>query len=290
MGIERTALFHLATSRRFEVGVKRLPGGEALAWRAASRYVAGRSRSGALAGVERLLEQGLGVSVDLFGERVDSAAADRVQADYLSLAAALPAPPADVWLSADLSHLALASDAAAVAERLASIAGALPAGRRVQVGAEGAATTDAALGCVLAVARRGLADRLGATVQANLERSPGDLEALTEAGVHVRLVKGAYVEPTGAHPFGEPTDLAFLRLAFRLADGGGPFSLATHDVRLREAVLLARGPVPVEQLLGVRSDALPQLARRGVPTRVYVPYGPDWFRYWMRRVAESHGA
>ncbi len=199
-----------------------------------------------------LLEQGHGVSVDLFGERVrDPAAADRVAADYLELAGALP-PPADVWLSVDLSHLALDADSVAVAERLAAIARALPAGRRVQVGAEEAAQTDAVLACVLDVAARGLADRLGATVQANLVRAPADADALAEARVHVRLVKGAYVETTGVHPYGEPTDVAFLRLGFRLARRGASWSMATHDARLREALLLAHGQMPVEQLLGVR--------------------------------------
>lgn len=291
MGLARTALFRLATNSRFERQVKRLPGGEAAAWRAASRYVAGRSMDDALATAGRLLAQGHGVSVDLFGERVeDPATADRVRDDYVALAAALPSPPADAWLSVDLSHLALATDATAGAERLAAIAGALPAGRRVQVGAEGAAMTDAVLACVLDVAGRGLADRLGATVQANLMRSPADVQALTAAGIHVRLVKGAYVEPAGAYPFGEPTDMAYLRLAFGLAEAGAPFSLATHDGRMREALLLARGPVPVEQLFGVRPDVLEALAGRGVPARVYLPYGPNWFRYWMRRVAESRGA
>ena len=66
--------------------------------------------------------------------------------------------------------------------------------------------------------------------------------------------------------------------------------MATHDGRLREALLLAHGPVPVEQLLGVRPKALDELHDRGVPTRAYVPYGADWFRYWMRRLAESRGA
>ena len=66
--------------------------------------------------------------------------------------------------------------------------------------------------------------------------------------------------------------------------------MATHDGRLREALLLAHGPVPVEQLLGVRPEALDELRDRGVPTRVYVPYGADCFRYWMRRLAESRGA
>ena len=291
VGIDRRVLFRLATSQRFERMVKRVPGGEAAAWRAASRYVAGASRSDAVDGAARLTGQGHAVSVDLFGERiVDPGAADRVLEAYLELIGALPRPPADVWLSVDLSHLALVTDPSRTAERLAEIARGLPAGRRVQVGAEEAAHTDAVLACVLDVAGRGLAERVGATVQANLVRSPADADALAAAGVHVRLVKGAYVETTGAHAFGEPTDVALLRLAFRLAEREVPWSLATHDARLREAVLLAHGPVAVEQLLGVRPDALDDLHARGVPTRVYVPYGAEWFRYWVRRVAESRGA
>jgi proline dehydrogenase len=290
MGLGRSVLFRLATSERLERAVKRVPGGELAAWRAASRYVAGRSRSGALATVEMLLDGGHGVSVDLFGERVSvPAVADQVLEDYLALVAALPPPPADVWLSVDLSHLGLGAGAAA-ADRLAAIADALPVGRRVQVGAEEAALTDPVQACVLAVAAGGLADRLGATVQANLVRSSADTDALADAGVHVRLVKGAYVEATGAHPYGEPTDVAFLRLGFRLAERGAAWSMATHDGRLREALLLAHGSVSVEQLLGVRPEALDELHDRGVPTRVYVPYGADWFRYWMRRLAESRGA
>jgi proline dehydrogenase len=289
MGLDRRIMFRLATSERLERGVKRVPGGEPAAWRAASRYLAGRSRREALVAVEALLERGHGVSVDLFGERVsDPAVADRVLEDYLALVAALP--PGDVWLSVDLSHLALSAGAAAVADRLAAVAEALPPGRRVQVGAEELALADPIQACVLAVAARGLADRLGATVQANLVRSAADADALADAGVHVRLVKGAYVEPTGAHPFGEPTDVAFLRLGFRLAERGAAWSMATHDGRLREALLLAHGRVPVEQLLGVRPEVLDELHDRGVPTRIYVPYGPDWFRYWLRRLTESRGA
>ena len=291
MGLDRVALFRLVTSERLERVVKRAPGGEAVAWRAASRYVAGRSRDDALDTAARLLGQGHGVSVDLFGERVrDPAVADRALEDDLALAGAVPVPPADVWLSVDLSHLALGTGASAVAARLAAIARALPAGRRVQVGAEEAAQTDAVLACVLDVAADGLADRLGATVQANLLRSPADADALADAGVHVRLVKGAYVETTGAHPHGEPTDVAFLRLGFRLAERGAAWSIATHDARLREALLLAHGRVPVEQLLGVRPEFLHELRACVVPTRVYVPYGADWFRYWLRRLAESRRA
>ncbi len=276
---------------RLERTVKALPGGEATAWRFASRYVAGHSRREALRAATDLLRRGHGVSIDLFGEMVhDQAVADSVTEDYLALLTALPTPPSDVWLSVDLSHLALDTDPEGAANRLAAVAGALPAGRRVQVGAEDAGHTDAVLRCVLDVAGRGLADRLGATIQANLVRSPDDADALVAAGVHVRLVKGAYIEPAGAHPYGEATDIAYLRLALRLAAGCAAWSLATHDGRLREAVVLALGPVSVEQLLGVRPDVLDELHGRGVATRVYVPYGQDWFRYWLRRVAESRGA
>ena len=291
VGLDRAVLFRLATSERLERAVKILPVGEAMVWRAASRYVGGRSRGQALATATTLLERGHAVSVDLFGERLsDPGAADRVVEDYVELAGALPPLASEAWLSVDLTHLALDTDACAVADRLAAIALALPAGRRVQVGAEDVARNDAIVACVLDVAARGLADRLGATVQANLLRSPADADALAQAGVHVRLVKGAYVEATGVHPYGEATDVAFLRLGFRLSEHGATWSMATHDGRLREALLLAHGPLPVEQLFGVRPEILDELHTRGIPTRVYVPYGPDWYRYWLRRVAESRGA
>ena len=256
-----------------------------------SRYVAGRSRSDALAAVAQLSAQGHGASVDLFGEHVrDAARADRVVEEYVELAAALPAPPADVWLSVDLSHLALDVDTSAATERLAAIVEALAPGRRVQVGAEEAARTDAVLACVMAVAGRGLSDRLGATVQANLVRSPADADALADAGVHVRLVKGAYVEPAGVHRYGEPTDVAYLRLAFQLAERGALWSMATHDARLREALLLAHARRRSSNCSACGPKRSPSSGTRDVPTRVYVPYGNDWFRYWLRRVAESRGA
>ena len=122
MGLGRSVLFRLATASRLELAVKRVPGGEPAAWGAASRYVAGRSRSGALAALEMLLERGHGVSVDLFGERVsDPAVADQVLEACLGLVAALPPPPADVWLSLDLSHFALGAGVAAAADRLAAV-------------------------------------------------------------------------------------------------------------------------------------------------------------------------
>jgi proline dehydrogenase len=290
--LDRTILFHLVTSKRLERAVRAVPQGEALAWRQASRYVAGRTAADALRVVERLHRQGVAGTVDQFGEMVtDPGVTERATRDYLSLARRLAELPPRTWLAVDLTHLGLHRDPAACAGHLAAIAEALPEGRRVQVGAEDHDSTDAVLSCVLDVAARGLAGRLGATVQANLHRTPRDLDRLVEAGVHVRLVKGAYVEPAEhALPYGEPTNLAFLRLALTLAGSAAPFALATHDGVLREAVLAAHGPVEVEHLLGVRPEVIDALAGRDLPVRVYIPYGHNWFRYWMRRLAESRGA
>lgn len=292
MSVSRDVLFRLVTNERLERVVRSVPPGERLAWKAASRYVAGGTVEDAVRVARGLHQRGVACTIDQFGELVrDPAVARRVTDGYLRLARELGGMPDGLWLAVDLSHLGIDIDPPGCADRLAEIARALPAGRRIQVGAEDAGRADAVLACVLDVAGRGMADRLGTTAQANLRRTPSDLERLVAAGVHIRLVKGAYVEPAGrALPYGEPTDVAYLRLAHRLAAAGAPFALATHDGVLREALLSALGPVPVEHLFGVRPEVLTDLVAREVPVRVYVPYGHNWFRYLMRRLAESRGA
>src|SRR6202040_4359174 len=75
-----------------------------------------------------------------------------------------------------------------------------------------------------------------------------------------------------------------------LRAAGARVTLATHDAALRDGLLAELGPMDVEMLLGVRPEDHGPLRARGVTPRLYVPYGRDWFRYWMRRVAESQGA
>jgi hypothetical protein len=96
-----------------------------------------------------------------------------------------------------------------------------------------------------------------------------------------------------SHPtlvWGDETDVAFIRLAHLRHEAGARSALATHDPVLREALLASLGPVQVEMLFGVRRDDIRSLTERGVPTRLYVPFGGAWFRYWMRRLAEAQGA
>lgn len=285
----RRPLFALATSDRFELVVRGSARSEALAYRLASRYVAGTTAEDAFATARRLAERGVLSSLDFFGERAsDPVEADRVTDAYVALAGRVGSEAPGSYLSVDLSHLALDEPGDAVRRRLGRIAEALPAGVLLQVGAEEAAQADRILDTVLAVARAG--GRVAATLQANLRRSVSDALALVDAGVPIRLVKGAYVEqPEVAHAWGDATDLAFVNLAYSLHRSGATVWLATHDPVLREALLPALPGAGVEMLLGVRPDDQVTLAARGIPVRVYMPYGDGWFRYAMRRLAESRG-
>ena len=267
--------------------MRAVPGGERVAYRRAGRYFAGTRAEDALACARRLAAAGLASSIDFFGENVsDPIEADRVTDHYVALAQALDQAREDTFLSIDLSHIGLDEPGEAVQRRLERIAAALPAGRRIQVGAEQERRADRILATVSAGARtHGL---VSATIQANLKRSPADAHALAERGVPIRLVKGAYDEdPQVALPWGEPTDLAFLELAHELHANGAEVAIATHDATLREALLRALPGIGVEMLLGVRSADASVLAARGVPVTIYVPYGDGWFRYAMRRWAES---
>jgi proline dehydrogenase len=285
----RRALFALATSAGWERAVRAVPGGERAASRLARGYVAGTRQEDALACAHRLAAAGLACSIDYFGESVsDPTEADRVTDHYVALAKMLERARVDAFLSIDLSHIGLDQPGEAVRRRLERIAAALPAGRRIQVGAEEESRADRILAAVSAVAREGGA--VSATVQANLKRSRADAQALAEGGVPVRLVKGAYVEdPQVARPWGEATDLAFVELAHELHASGAEVAIATHDAVLREALVRALPGIGVEMLLGVRSADATAAAGRGLPVRIYVPYGDGWFRYAMRRWAESVG-
>jgi proline dehydrogenase len=258
--LRRRALFLLATSPAFErVAPKRR------AWRSARRYLAGQRLQDAVETVRRLDAAGFQASVDLFGERGRQSEARAVAEEYERLAEEL-APFPDAWLSIDLSHVAFDIQ---ILDRIASL------GRTVQVGAEEAAVTDTVLDAVVEVARRGRP--VTATIQANLPRSPEDARRLHDHGIGIRLVKGAYVE-RDALPWGPPTDDAYARLARDHPDA----ALATHD----EVLLRALPHLRVEHLLGVG----PRTPRPGRRTRIYVPYGTNWFRYFMRRRAEAQGA
>jgi proline dehydrogenase len=282
--IRRRILVGLATSETFEHAIARVPGARERAWRSARRYLAGAETADAVAVAQRLDAVGIAASVDLFGERAEPAEAPAVARRYTELCAALDSATGDrTWLSIDLSHIAF--DAAL----LGQIGRAVAPGRRLQVGAEEAAVADRVLDVVVGAAREGLP--VEATLQANLRRSPADADRLAAEGVPVRLVKGAYPEaPDVALPWGPPTDRAYAALAHKLHVAGVDVALATHDPLLRAALLADMPDARCELLLGLDPPGARRLAASGRDVRVYVPFGPAWFRYFMRRRAESQGA
>jgi proline dehydrogenase len=136
-------------------------------------------------------------------------------------------------------------------------------------------------------------ERVGVCLQAYLRRTPGDIDALPTASI-VRLVKGAYLEPPEVVLASRrEVDVAFARLFSTLVSRGHKVHVATHDPRLldgarrfvkREAV--DPSLVEYQMLYGVRRDLQSRLAAEGLPVRVYVPYGTEWYPYLTRRLAE----
>jgi proline dehydrogenase len=285
MGVGRSVAFRLAMSERFESVIGAIPGGRRLAYNRARRYVAGQTLDEARDVARRLLDLGLAVSLDAFGELVtDPGAAVAAAGSYADLIDAAAALGGDVWVSVDLSHIGLDVSPDFCRTQLARITERLPPGMRLQVGAEDAARCDAILD-IVEDAARGAA--LTCTLQANLRRSMDDVPRVASLGIPVRLVKGAFVEPASvASPYGPDTDRRYVELHVALRERGAEVLTATHDTALRELL----EPEQVEMLLGVHERKAVDLARRGTPVRIYAPYGAMWFRYFMRRVAEAQGS
>ena len=290
MNSARQILYKIAVSGVPERVLDAVPALEHEAYRQALRYVAGRDRDDALSRVRALAADGVRASIDLFGEQVtDSAQVDQAAAAYVDLATAVGELPETTSLSIDLSHVGLDVSSDLCAENVHRIAAAMPSWCRLEIGAEDSTRTDRVLDVSLRAAASGA--RIMQTLQANLRRSPDDAARLIEAHVPVRLVKGAYVEsPDIALEWGRDTDSAYVSFADMLHRAGMEVALATHDAGLREALLLAMPQCEVQMLLGVLPDDAQALAARGRTVRLYVPYGPNWARYWMRRLAESRGA
>ena len=240
--------------------------------------------------LEQLRSQDFAASLDFFGETTtDQRQVERVVAGYREAAAAVADLAGDVYLEVVPSHLGIDISVDMFRHYAAEIVSALPRGSRLQLSAEESRRTDRIINGCLALARDGAPVQV--TLQANLRRSPHDADRLIEAGIPVRIVKGAYVEaPDMALPWGDPTDAAFAQLVHKISAAGVQVAIGTHDPVLRERLLATASNLRVEMLLGVRPDDAIDLVRRGHQVRIYVAYGDGWFRYWLRRVAESRGA
>jgi len=262
--------------------------------RLASRFVAGEELEEALQVVRRLNREAFLVTLDYLGESVhEAAAADAACQSYLQILDRLAAEKLNSHISVKLTQLGLAIDEGLARRNLARIAERAALHHNfVRVDMEGSAFTDATLRVVCSVdAPR---DVLGLAVQAYLHRTGADVEELLKRGVRLRLVKGAYQEPSEiAFVHKRDVDRSYRKLMEKLLASGIYHAIATHDERLIAATLrfvVDRGASPesfeFQLLYGIRRQLQRALNRQGWRVRLYVPFGREWYPYFMRRLAE----
>ncbi|MEW9548472.1 proline dehydrogenase family protein [Nonomuraea sp. NPDC050783] len=276
--------------------VRRSVSGFPLTKKVVERFVAGESVAEARAAVERLRDANLAVTIDHLGEEtLDARAAEATARAYITLLEALR--PLELGsrgeVSVKLSAVGQRLDDAMALEHAREICAAAAAGgSTVTLDMEDHTTVDSTLGILRKLREDHPAT--GVAIQAYLFRSEDDCRDLAAEGSRVRLVKGAYREPASvAHQDKTEVDKAYVRCLRILMAGKGYPMVATHDDRLititetlADRYGRAIGDHEFQMLYGIRTDRQESLAGAGHTVRVYVPYGDDWYGYFMRRLAE----
>lgn len=260
----------------------------------AGRFIGGRDIGEAITSARAIERSGMTHTFNYLGEHVRTAeAAAEATTAYGKVIDEVRAAGMECNLSIKLTQLGLEIDPGLCETNLEQIldrAGA--AGCFVRIDMEHSALLEETLR--IAVAARKRHPDVGTVLQSMLRRTPDDLARLNDARVAVRLVKGAYREESDiAFPDKRDVDLAFARLAETLLESGIEPAFGTHDPRMITAVNAAAAArnIPAERyefqmLYGVRRDLQAALAAKGYGIRTYLPFGADWFPYFMRRLAE----
>jgi proline dehydrogenase len=286
----------LAASRR--PGLRRLVTGNPATRRVVDRFVAGETLDDALAVVRTLAAGGIEVTLDHLGEDItERSAAEHSRDAYLALLAGLASlglgRAAEVSVKLSAFGQALPGGHELALDLVRPVVEAATAiGTTVTLDMEDHRTVDSTL-AVLADLRKEHPDT-GAVLQAMLHRTEDDAKALAVTGSRVRLVKGAYNEPaTVAHQKKKDVDAAYARCLEILMAGPGYPMVGSHDPQLiqlahEQAAQNSRASDTweVQMLYGIRPDEQHRLAAAGTRVRAYVPYGLDWYAYFMRRLAE----
>jgi proline dehydrogenase len=265
--------------------------------RLSSRFVAGMKIDDALRVAEEINKQGMAVTIDSLGESVSSEAEARAAAQiYHQLLDAIAERGLKANISVKLTQMGL-SLSPALAESIAEslVEHAQATGSFVRIDMEDSSLTQATLDIVRRIhAKPALRGAIGVVIQAYLYRSQADIEQLLAEGIRVRVCKGAYMEPAEvALPRKAEVDANYVRLAGLLLDSPIYHGVATHDDAMIDAVKsyasqngIDRTRFEFQMLFGVRRDLQRRLVREGYRVRVYLPFGSDWFPYFMRRLAE----
>ena len=293
MPLLRSAFIALSRNRALRALSERSAAGNRLS----SRFVAGTTTQQALEVCRSVNAQGMHVTLDSLGESVSSAdAAERAAAVYHELLDAIHAHQLDANISVKLTHMGLALDPA-LAERIAEglAEHAAGTGNFLRIDMEDSSLTAATLGIVQRLhARPALRGAIGIVIQAYLYRSAEDVAALLADRIRIRLCKGAYQEPANlAFPKKSDVDANYVRLTETLLLSPVYHGLATHDEAMIAAAKqfaaqhgITKERFEFQMLYGVRRDLQRKLVAEGYNVRVYVPFGREWYPYFMRRLAE----
>ena len=261
----------------------------------ASRFVAGETLDQAVPTLRRLNERGLRTNTTLLGEGVTvESEALAVAEEYRCVLDRIADEGLRTNLAVKPTHLGLDLDENVACENIASVAShARARGNFIRMDMEESRHVDSTLGLYRRLRDAGI-DNVGFVLQAYLRRTPQDLDELLPLGPNLRLCKGAYLEPPDvAYPEKAEVDAAYVHLLERSLREAAFTAIATHDERMIEHAIafVGRERIPEERfqfqmLYGVRPQLQLALVRRGFSVLVATPYGPDWYRYLMRRLAE----
>ncbi len=265
-----------------------------LARRAARRFVAGEELDDAIAAARASNDAGLKVSLDFLGENVTTREdAERAREMYQGVFERIAREKLDANVSVKLTQLGLDFGAEFCQEQMLPIMKrAESLGNFVRIDMEGSAYTQRTIDIVLRLRRESAA--VGTVIQSYLHRSEEDVRALVAAGCRIRLCKGAYLEPPEiAFAEKKAVDANYVKLMRMLLPSGVYHAIATHDPAMIAATKqfaaelgIAKDAFEFQLLYGIRPDLQRRLIREGYRMRVYIPYGRDWFPYFMRRLAE----
>ncbi|MBZ5541181.1 MAG: proline dehydrogenase family protein [Acidobacteriia bacterium] len=262
--------------------------------RMARRFVPGETLDEAVAAARACNDANMLVSLDYLGENVATVAdAQRARDAYLEIFDRIARERLDANVSCKLTQLGLDLSVDFCEGLVFSVVEhAAKTGNFLRIDMEGSLYTQRTIDLVKRV--RSQIPAVGTVIQAYLFRSEADIADLLAYGCRIRLCKGAYREPAEiAYPAKKDADASYVRLMQLLLASGFYHGIATHDPRMIAATIrfaaaqkISKQDFEFQMLYGVRTDLQKMLVRDGYRLRIYIPYGRDWFPYFMRRLAE----
>ena len=281
-------------------------------WRAASRFVAGERIEDVIRVILELNKNGFNATLNYLGESISSAEeAEKATNEILKVLIEVDKADVKSNVSIKLTQIGIGLDENICRQNLVEILEQVKkCGNFLRVDMEDTPYTDITISLYHSLLERGFdQSQVGLVLQAYLFRTEEDLRKLLEIGTRIRLVKGAYNEPPNkAYPKKADTDANYdllakitIDAALKMdgnaisADGKVPpiIAIASHDERrigfakqYAEKVGLPKNAIEFQMLYGIRRDLQEKLMKEGYPVRVYVPYGSQWYQYFMRRLAE----